>query len=131
MELEQRKIIYGSGSSEAKSMALQKTTELIADQPYFGYQQLVEFGINDHTVAQSDCSSVKADYPSTKSEIVEAEIDEVSGELEDEFYTQEELEQLEDKSMAYMAARFKHIKFRKNPRYKKTSGKRRILRVRV
>ena len=122
MELEQRKIIYGGGSTESKSMALQKTTALIADQPYFGYQQLVEYGINDHTVAQSDCSSIKADYPSTITEIVEAEVDEVSEEPEDEFYTQEELEQLEDKSMAYMAARFKHIKFRKNPRYKKASG---------
>ena len=103
-------------------MALQKTAALIADEPYFGYQQLVEYGINDRTVAQSDCSSVKTDYPSTKSEIVEAEIDEASVESENEFYTQEELEQLEDKSMAYMAARFKHIKFRKNPRYKKASG---------
>ena len=90
MEIEQRKIIYGGGSSEAKGMALQKTTALIADEPYFGYQQLVEYGINDHTVRQSDCSSVKADYPSTKYEIVEAEIDEVSVEPEDEFYTQEE-----------------------------------------
>lgn len=115
MELEQRKITYGGGSSEAKGMALQKTTALITDEPYFGYQQLVEYSINDHTVTQSDCSSVKTDYPSTKSEIVEAEIDEVSVDPEDEFYTQEELEQLEDKSMAYMAARFKHIKFRKNP----------------
>ncbi|XP_063942844.1 uncharacterized protein LOC135150464 [Daucus carota subsp. sativus] len=122
MELEQREIIYGSGSSEAKGMALQKTAALIADEPYFGYQQLVEYGINDHTVAQSACSSVKTDYPTTKSEIVEVEIDEVSVDPEDEFYTREELEQLEDKSMAYMAARFKHIKFSRNPRYKKASG---------
>ena len=92
MELERRKIIYGGGSSEAKGTALLKTTALIADEPYFGYQQLVEYGINDHTATQSDCSSIKTDYPSTKSEIVEAEIDEVSADPEDEFYTQEELE---------------------------------------
>nr|XP_017250777.1 PREDICTED: developmentally-regulated G-protein 3-like [Daucus carota subsp. sativus] len=47
-------------------MALQKTTALIADEPYFGYQQLVEYGINYHTVAQGDCPSAKTDYPSTK-----------------------------------------------------------------
>ena len=87
MEIEQRKIIYAGGSSEAKGMALQKTTPLIADEPYFGYQQLVEYGINYHTVAQGDCPSAKTDYPSTKSEIVEAEIDEVSVDPEDEFYT--------------------------------------------
>ena len=41
---------------------------------------------------------------------------------EDEFYTLEEQEQMEDKSMTYMAARFKHIKFTMNPQYKKASG---------
>ncbi|KAL8132411.1 hypothetical protein AgCh_008060 [Apium graveolens] len=41
---------------------------------------------------------------------------------ESELYTQEELEQLEDKSMAYMAAKFSHVRFRRKPNYKPRSS---------
>ena len=41
---------------------------------------------------------------------------------EDEFYSMEELEQLENKTMAYMAGKFKNLKFRRNPKYKFKSG---------
>ena len=63
----------------------------------------------------------KSEYTDAKPEVIKAEIDENSIYPEDEFYTLEEFEQLEDNSMAYMSARFKHIKFGKNPRYKKSS----------
>ena len=41
---------------------------------------------------------------------------------EDEFYTLEELEDLGDKSMAYLAGKFKHIRFRNNPRFQRNSN---------
>ena len=36
---------------------------------------------------------------------------------DDDYYTMEELDQLEDKTIAYLATVFKHIKFRRNPKY--------------
>ena len=95
-------------------MALPKTTALIADQQYFVYQQLANYGQNE-IFNQSDYSSIKSEYTPAKPELVEVEVDEVSMDPEDEFYTLEEQEQMEDKSMTYMAARFKHIKFTMNP----------------
>ena len=61
--------------------------------------------------------SVRPDYIYVKPEFIKFEIDEVSKDSEDEFYTLEELYQMEDKSMEYIPARFKYIKFRKNPWY--------------
>ena len=92
---------------------------LLDDEPYFDNQELIDHGQNDYSSAKSDYSSFKSNYTPTKPEIIEAEIDEVFMDPEDEFYTLNELEQLEDKSMAYMAASFKHIKFKKNPQYEK------------
>ena len=98
---------------------MQKTTTLLADEPQFSYQELIDFGQFEYLSANSDYSSVKSKYTPTKPKIIEAEIDEVSMNPTDEFYTLEELQQLEDKSMAYMDAKFKHINFRRNPRYNK------------
>ena len=41
---------------------------------------------------------------------------------EDDFYSMEELEQLENNTMAYMAGKFKNLRFRRNPKYKFKSG---------
>lgn len=41
---------------------------------------------------------------------------------ESEYYTLEELEQLEDKSMAYLAVKFSHIHFKRNPKYEFTGS---------
>ena len=58
-----------------------------------------------------------------KQEFVEAEISENSQEGDgDDFYSMEELEQLENKTMAYMAEKFKNLRFRRNPKYKFRSG---------
>ncbi|XP_074356712.1 uncharacterized protein LOC141696470 [Apium graveolens] len=97
-EQEQRAIIYGPGSIDSKSTTLTKTTTLVACEP--------------------ETQEVKIAPSSTIKEIIEYES--VHGEPEDEseFYTQEELEELEDKSMAYMAAKFSHVRFRGKPNYK-------------
>ena len=84
MELEQRKIIYGSRSLESKQAARQKATALLADEPYFGDQELIDYGQNDYSSAKSNYSSVKSEYTQTKPKIIEAEIDEVSMDLEDD-----------------------------------------------
>ena len=56
-------------------------------------------------------------------EFVEAEITESSQEGDkDDLYSMEELEQLENNTMAYMAEKFKNLRFRKNPKYKFKSG---------
>ena len=55
--------------------------------------------------------------------IVEADFTESThGSDEDDFYTMEELEQLKNKIMAYMAGKFKNLRFRRNPKYKFKSG---------
>ena len=60
---------------------------------------------------------------SDKQEIVEADFTESTHETDkDDFYTMEELEQLENKTMAYMAGKFKNLRFRRNPKYKFKSG---------
>ena len=58
-----------------------------------------------------------------KQEFVEAEISENSQEGdEDDFYSMEELEQLENKTMAYMEGKFKNLRFKRTPKYKFKSG---------
>ncbi|KAL8099492.1 hypothetical protein AgCh_031938 [Apium graveolens] len=69
-------------------------------------------------VHEPETQEVKVSLSSTIKEIVVAEIAHGEPEDESEFYTQEELEQLEDKSMAYMAAKFSHVRFKRKPNYK-------------
>ena len=58
-----------------------------------------------------------------KQEIVEAKFTETyqDGD-EDDFYSMEELEQVENKTMTYMEEKFKNLRFRRNPKYKFKSG---------
>ena len=104
MEQEQRKIIYGPGIVDIKNTALLKTTTLV--------------------VRNVDETETRVEKPvSDKQEIVEAEFTESTQESdEDDFYSMEELEQLENKTMAYMAGKFKNLRFRRNPKYKFKSG---------
>lgn len=54
-----------------------------------------------------------------KEEIIEVELAYVNlNAYESEYYTLEELEQMEDKSMAYLTGKFSHIRFKRNTRYK-------------
>ena len=58
-----------------------------------------------------------------KQEFIEAEISENSQEGdEDDFYSMEELEQLENNTMAYKPGKFKNLSFRRTPKYKFRSG---------
>lgn len=100
MELEQRMIIYGPGSVSNKNTALAKTTALV---------------VNEAPVPEERGVALRAE----KEEIIEAELASVNLNAdESEYYTLEELEQMEDKSMAYLAGKFSHIRFKRNPRYK-------------
>ena len=55
--------------------------------------------------------------------VAETKISESSHEGdEDDFYLMEELEQLENNTMAYMEGKFKNLRFRRNPKYKFKSG---------
>ena len=104
MEQEQRAIIYGSGTVDSKNAALQKTTALVAAEPLEVESKALVAGSGRET-------------------IIEAETDVVAqGANEDDYYTLEELEDMEDKSMAYLASRFKHIKFRRNSKYPRSSA---------
>ena len=62
MELEQRKIMNGSGSLNAKNTAMPKTTAVLADEPYFAYQALMDFGQPEYSSVKSDYSHVKPEY---------------------------------------------------------------------
>ena len=58
-----------------------------------------------------------------KQKIVEAEFTETSQDGdEDDFYSMEELEQLENNTMAHMEGKFKNLRFRRNHVYKFKSG---------
>ena len=104
MEQEQRQIIYGPGTVDNKNTSLLKTTALV--------------------VRNVDETETRVEKPvSDKQEIIEAEFIESNHESdEDDFYSMEELEQLENKIMAYMAGKFKNLRFRRNPKYKFKSG---------
>ena len=69
-------------------------------------------------------TEIRVEKPvSDKQEIVEAEFTESAQESdEDDFYSMEELEQLEKKIMPYMAGKFKNLRLRRNPKYKFKSG---------
>ena len=84
MEQEQRVIIYGSGTVDSKNNALLKTTALVATEP----KDVV----------------TKADKPQIlKEETIEAELTTgLVASNESDYYTLEELDQLEDQSMAIL-----------------------------
>ena len=75
-------------------------------------------------VRNVDETETRVEKPvSDKQEIVEAEFTESTQESdEDDFYSMKELEQLEKKTMSYMAGKFKNLRFRRNPKYKFKSG---------
>ncbi|KAK1378134.1 hypothetical protein POM88_024878 [Heracleum sosnowskyi] len=100
MEQEQRVIIYGSGTVDSKHNALVRSAALVVDEPI--------------------TSEIQVQTPRAgKDVIIEAEMDYVNlGVDESDYYTLEELEQMEDKTMAYLAAKFSHIRFKRNPKYK-------------
>ena len=85
MEQEQRQIIYGTGTVDNNNTALLKTTALV--------------------VRNVDETETRVEKPiSDKHEIVEAEFTQSTQKSdEDDFYSMEKLEQLENKTMAYMA----------------------------
>ena len=84
MEQEQRQIIYGPGTVDSKNTTLLKTTALVVKD-----------------VAETETRIEKP--VAEKQEVVEAEFTETSQDGdEDDFYSMEELEQLENKIMAYM-----------------------------
>ncbi|KAK1358538.1 CCHC-type domain-containing protein [Heracleum sosnowskyi] len=100
MEQEQRVIIYGSGTVDSKHNALVRSAALVVDEP-----------ITSEIQVQTQRAG--------KEVIIEAEMDSVNlGVDESDYYTLEELEQMEDKTMAYLAAKFSHIRFKRNPKYK-------------
>ena len=104
MEQEQRQIIYGPGTVDNKNTSMLKTTALVVR-------------IVDEIESRVD------KLVSDKHEIVEADFTESTHESdEDDFYTMEELEQLENKTMVYVAGKFKNLRFRRNPKYKFKSG---------
>ncbi|KAK1379442.1 hypothetical protein POM88_026186 [Heracleum sosnowskyi] len=100
MEQEQRVIIYGSGTVDNKHNALARSAALVVDEP--------------------TTSDIQVQTPRAGKEvIIESEMD--SGNLgvdESDYYTLEELEQMEDKTMAYLAAKFSHIRFNRIPKIK-------------
>ncbi|KAK1365621.1 hypothetical protein POM88_041182 [Heracleum sosnowskyi] len=100
MEQEQRVIIYGPGTVDNKHNALVRSAALVVDEP--------------------TTSDIQVQTPRAGKEvIIEAEMDSVNlGVDESDYYTLEELDQMEDKTMAYLAANFSHIRFKRNPKYK-------------
>ncbi|KAK1374545.1 hypothetical protein POM88_030738 [Heracleum sosnowskyi] len=100
MEQKQRVIIYGPGTVDNKNTAITRSAALVVDEP-------TTFDIQVQTPRAG------------KEAIIEAEMDSANlGADESDYYTLEELEQMEDKIMAYLAAKFSHIRFKRNPKYK-------------
>lgn len=103
----------------SKHTTMQKIIVLLADEPSYDYQALMESNRLEYLHAQIDYLSFRPEHTLAKSEISEIKIYKVSVDSKDEFYTLEKLDQLEDKSMY----RLKHINFRKNLRYEKAYGR--------
>ena len=85
---------------DSQNAALQKTTAIVAEETK-ALEAKVETTVTGREL------------------IIEAEI--ATGDQagnDDDYYTMEGLYWLEDESMAYLAGMFKHIKFRRNPKYK-------------
>ncbi|KAK1379987.1 hypothetical protein POM88_026731 [Heracleum sosnowskyi] len=100
MKQEQRVIIYGPGTVDNKNSALARSAALVVDEP--------------------TTSDIQVQTPKAGKEVtIEAEMDSVNlGVDESDYYTLEELEQMEDKTMAYLATNLSHIRFKRNPKYK-------------
>ncbi|KAL8104625.1 hypothetical protein AgCh_028737 [Apium graveolens] len=95
MEQEQRKIIYGGGTTDCKNAELLKTTTLVAS----GIKEL----------------DITAEKPKSKDEtLFEAEMDDgsLTGNLSD-YYTIEEMQGVEDPTMENLAGMFSNIRFRR------------------
>ena len=86
-------IIYSSGTMDNKSIALLKTTALVAIEP-------------KDVVTKDEKSQMITE------DIIEAEMSHnLLASDENDYYTLEELDQLEDQSMAYVAGKIKNIRF--------------------
>ncbi|XP_074347231.1 uncharacterized protein LOC141686069 [Apium graveolens] len=95
MEQEQRKNIYGGGTVDSKNPELLKTTALVASE-----------------IKELD---IFAEKPKSKAEtLFEVEMDDgnLSGSPSD-YYTTEELQSMEDPTMANLAGMFSNIRFRR------------------
>ena len=104
MELEQKKIIYGSGAVDTKNAELLKTTALVASK-------------------QKELD-ITVEKPKSQSEMLfEAEMDDgnLSGDPSD-YYTMEELQQMKDPTMANLAGMFSNIRFRRKHGFKGTGS---------
>ena len=108
-EMEQKYIviIYDQGMIDNKNAESQKTNALVAEKTK-ALSAKVETAVTGRELIIKD-GIATGDQDDN----------------DDDYYTLEELDQLEDESMAYLAGRFKHIKFRRNPKYKmKSQGSR-------
>ena len=104
IEQEQRQIIYGLGTVDSKNTTLLKTTALVVKDVFETETRIEKLVAEKHEVVEAKLTVTSQDGD------------------EDDFYSMEELEQLENKTMAYMAEKFKNLKFRRNPKYKLKSG---------
>ena len=104
MEEEQRQNIYGPGTSDSKNITLLRTTAL-----------LVKDVAKNETKVEKPVAEIQ--------EVDKAELTEKSQDGDEyDFYSMEELEHLENKTMAYMAGKFKNLRFKRNPKYKFKRG---------
>ncbi|MGI4673543.1 hypothetical protein ACR2XN_29190, partial [Klebsiella pneumoniae] len=93
-------IVYGPGTVDSKNTAMLKTTALVVQEPV-------------KPVEKSELAN------SALTGIIEAELSSVNPEAdENDYYTQEELDELEDRLLAYLAGRFSHIRIKRNSNYK-------------
>ena len=100
MELEQKKIVYGSGAVYVKNTELLKTTALVAS----GHKEL----------------DITVERPRTNAEVLlDTEVDNGnhSGNPRD-YYTMEELHDMKDPSMANMTAMFGNLRFRRKQAFR-------------
>ncbi|XP_074355324.1 uncharacterized protein LOC141694519 [Apium graveolens] len=100
MELEQKKIIYGSGAVDVKNVELLKTTALVASK----HKDL----------------DITAEKPKTNDQVLcDAEVDDgnLSGDPRD-YYTMEELQDMKDPTMANMVAMFGNLRFRRKQAFR-------------
>ncbi|XP_074327569.1 uncharacterized protein LOC141665482 [Apium graveolens] len=100
MELEQKKIIYGSGAVDVKNAELLKTTALVASK----HKDL----------------DITAEKPKRNDQVLcDAEVDDgnLSGDPRD-YYTMEDLQDMKDPTMVNMAAMFGNPRFRRKQAFR-------------
>ncbi|XP_074352748.1 uncharacterized protein LOC141691896 [Apium graveolens] len=104
IELEQKKIIYGSGAVDVKNAELLKTTALVASK----HKDLDKTAEKSKTNDQVLC---------------DAEVDDgnLSGDPRD-YYTMEELQDMKDPTMANMAAMFGNLRFRRKQAFRESGS---------